>query len=191
MGLHSRVDGVVDLPTTLSSGRRDKEDWRPPNLRQLLPKVLHRLIVSAGILVDDGVPLVANDDAGAAVVGDLLRQHTILLRHTRRGVQHQEDHIGATDGPQRAIDHEEFRSKLHLSFAADACGVNEAVYCGQAVRVRCWWGALHDCIDRITGCPCNIADDGTVGTKYCVEKGRLSNVWTSHNRHIYLILNES
>mmetsp|Transcript_12961 Transcript_12961/g.30637 ORF Transcript_12961/g.30637 Transcript_12961/m.30637 type:complete len:244 (+) Transcript_12961:72-803(+) len=122
-----RVHRVVDLPAPLPRRGRDEEDRRPPDLGQLLAEVLDRLVVRARVLVEHGVPLVAYDDARAAVVRDLLGQDAVLLGHAGGGVEDEQDDVCAAYGAEGAVHHEELRPELHLALAPDPGRVDKAV----------------------------------------------------------------
>ena len=84
-------------------GGGGEDDGGPGEGAQLGQDLLLEVYVRVGVLARDGVPLVDDDDTGAALRRDQLRQAEVLLRHHETPglrvralarVQHQRHHLG-------------------------------------------------------------------------------------------------
>jgi hypothetical protein len=146
------------------------------------------LIVGTRIFVNDRIPLVAYNDTGATIVRNLLRQDPILLRHSRRGIQHQKHHIGTANGAQGSIDHEKLWAEFDFALSAYTGRVDESVDCGWYVRIVWGGGSFHDGVDGIAGCSCNVADYCSVGSEDGVEERAFADVWSAYDCNVDFFL---
>mmetsp|Transcript_1262 Transcript_1262/g.2564 ORF Transcript_1262/g.2564 Transcript_1262/m.2564 type:complete len:243 (-) Transcript_1262:838-1566(-) len=181
-----RVDQVVDFLTPLPRDGADEEYGRPPHHGKLHSEILDALLVGGVVLVDDSVPFVADDDAGASVVGDLLSENAVLLSDACGGVEDEEDHVRATDGPEGPVDHEKFGSEIDLVLPSDSSSVNKSVLDGGGDSVRT--GAFHERVDRVPGSSGHLRYDGTLISKKFVKEGRFSYIGPADDGDVDFLL---
>jgi len=106
-----------------------------------------------------------------------VREHPLLVGEALGRVDDEHDHVGAADGLERAVDHEELGAVLDLGLAAQAGRVEELVG-GVADR--------HGGVDGVARGAGHLGRDGAVVPEQAVQEGALADVGLPDDGHAHL-----